>query len=727
MSQEQLKSFTTLLLYGLVFLLLWEWLRPLKDVTDTERITVFVVFIAVGLLLSFLQIRLWLTVLIKSTIILFSINILYFQLPFFKKEWWGLFFEELQINVAYLFSQNWLSFTPSFRSLLFFILLWLLTYLMHYWVMIQKRILFFYIMTVIYITVLDTFTPYSATTSIIRVVMVGFLLLGLLHFERTKQVEFPRLSFEKNMTWILSLAVLVAMSATLGFYSPKLKPQWPDPVPYLKLFGQSDTGVMGQLVQKVGYGVNDSRLGGPFIEDSTVVFSAKVEQSHYWRVESKDVYTGKGWETSEDDGVRFVQQPNQAFTAFEKWSNKVKVTDKQATVTMNIVYPHITYPVQLTQVISDEPVELIVNPVTERVVTSPGSLQSYQVEYQLPSFIIDDLQAIQDPVMELEAYERYTQLPNSVPERVRNLAFEITSNKPNLYDKVKAVEGYFVANDFKYETKEVAVPTGRQDYVDQFLFETKQGYCDNFSTAMIVLLRSAGIPSRWVKGYTEGEFIERYDDATSTYDITNNNAHSWVEVYFEGIGWVPFEPTRGFSNPFDFSYDLNNIDIEASAPMIPGMNTERDPMQEFMEGDIGGGSDNSGESNWFTSIVDKLSWEGFFLIAGSLALMSLILFRTRRRWIFIVWLLMYKYSKKETSFFNAYNILLNQLKLYGLSKREGQTLREYAIFVDQSLGTTKMSELTSNYERALYRNDQSVPLWKQSVNAWQYILRKTAS
>ena len=85
-----------------------------------------------------------------------------------------------------------------------------------------------------------------------------------------------------------------------------------------------------------------------------------------------------------------------------------------------------------------------------------------------------------------------------------------------------------------------------EDYVDQFLFDTKRGYCDNFSTSMVVMLRSIDIPARWVKGFAPGEY-QLDDEGERVYQITNNEAHSWVEAYMPGIGWMPFEPTIGFS------------------------------------------------------------------------------------------------------------------------------------------------------------------------------------
>ena len=147
----------------------------------------------------------------------------------------------------------------------------------------------------------------------------------------------------------------------------------------------------------------------------------------------------------------------------------------------------------------------------------------------------------------------YLQLPSSLPERVKTLANSLTETKDNMYDKAKAIEDYLGSAKFSYETQNVAVPGRDEDYVDQFLFDTMIGYCDNFSTSMIVMLRSIGIPARWVKGYTSGQLYETQMDGNNVYEVTNNNAHSWVEVYFPNRGWVTFEPTKGFTNPETFT------------------------------------------------------------------------------------------------------------------------------------------------------------------------------
>src|SRR5690606_34249781 len=101
----------------------------------------------------------------------------------------------------------------------------------------------------------------------------------------------------------------------------------------------------------------------------------------------------------------------------------------------------------------------------------------------------------------------------------------------NQYEKVRAIEKYFSRNGFVYQISDVAVPGEEEDYVDQFLFDTKAGYCDNFSTSMVVMLRTLDIPARWVKGFTSGDIIESNinDGEYDVYEVTNANAHSWVE------------------------------------------------------------------------------------------------------------------------------------------------------------------------------------------------------
>ena len=133
--------------------------------------------------------------------------------------------------------------------------------------------------------------------------------------------------------------------------------------------------------------------------------------------------------------------------------------------------------------------------------------------------------------------ERYLQLPSALPDRVRQLAEEITTGAENPYDKATALERY-LRRYITYDLAPPDSPAGR-DYVDFLLFDSRRNYCDGYATAMVVLARSVGVPARLAVGYGEGE----YDVERAVFRVRQTDAHAWVEVYFPGYGWIEFEPT----------------------------------------------------------------------------------------------------------------------------------------------------------------------------------------
>jgi hypothetical protein len=137
---------------------------------------------------------------------------------------------------------------------------------------------------------------------------------------------------------------------------------------------------------------------------------------------------------------------------------------------------------------------------------------------------------------------KYTVLPKELPERVRILAVEITAGCDTNYDKLKALEEYLQSYTYNLQVK--MTPEG-QDFVDYFLFDSKEGYCTSFATSMAVLARCIGIPTRYVEG-----FVINFDkeDSDGKYSVLNSQAHAWAEAYIEGVGWIPFEATTSFGN-----------------------------------------------------------------------------------------------------------------------------------------------------------------------------------
>jgi transglutaminase-like putative cysteine protease len=135
---------------------------------------------------------------------------------------------------------------------------------------------------------------------------------------------------------------------------------------------------------------------------------------------------------------------------------------------------------------------------------------------------------------------RYLQLPELDP-RIPKLAEELTSRSKNNIERAAAIESYLFR--FKYTLE---LPSEKvKDPLANFLFVRKEGHCEYFASAMAIMLRTLGIPSRIVTGFHGGEFNE----LTGNYIIRAKDAHSWVEAYFPGVGWVTFDPTPAGAEP----------------------------------------------------------------------------------------------------------------------------------------------------------------------------------
>ncbi|WP_079525800.1 DUF4129 domain-containing transglutaminase family protein [Halobacillus hunanensis] len=721
-----------IVIYICGFLLFCEWLRPLEMISETQNVKVFFIYAGFCFFISFLQINWMISVPLKLLGLMFIIDGLYVAEQIFSGQWFAVVYNQVMYNIQVIQGQQWWEMTPLFRSLLFLILLWLMSYLLYYWFIIAKRMLFFVTLTFVYVTIVDTFTIYDGQWAIIRTFILGMISLGLSHF--FKEMDREKVSLrgvKKAHLWVAPLIGVIIFSTLAGYAAPKLEPQWPDPVPYLTSGDRGAGSGPGGRIQKVGYGENDSRLGGSFVQDDTVVFQALAANKQYWRIESKDTYTGKGWEDTLDKPVKNVSPDN---IEFQTYTDQVETEEQVALLNFTddaefnkLVYP---YGIQELERFPD-PFTIALHENTGEMDTllegNPDQVQRYITQYDAPSFEYNQLREAdgEDPE---EIKERYLQLPDSLPDRVRELASEIVSEEDNRYDRAKAVESYFSANGFKYSTTNVPVPKENQDYVDQFLFESKIGYCDNFSTSMVVLLRAEGIPARWVKGFTGGE--RQNETATikgqtlNIYEVTSGNAHSWVEVYFPEIGWVPFEPTQGFTNNTDFHMDVEETDNEEVTPA-----SADEPEQDETLGRPEQMREQQTEASAGQSDVNinQKSITLWISLAAAL-LLAAILYITRFRWMSAILIRRFKKMDREDTYDRAFHYLLRVLAhKKGIKRYPNQTLRDYARQVDAHFQSNDMRKLTNHYERALYRNENGIEHWRKVTELWENLIKRALS
>lgn len=731
------RDFPAFLLYAFGFLLLWEWLRPLGKLTDTSNIGVFIGFTVLALALSYLKMKWIWQAIIKLIYIFVSINGLYYQKGLFHLGWLEAFLTNAVHNAGLLADRDWEHLSNEFRTFLLFVLLWLMVYLLHYWLLRRQRIFLFFLLTLIYITVLDTFTPYSAKAAIVRTVAAGFTVMGMLTFYRMMRKEKLQSGSPAIMRkWMVPLAVLISLSVLVGVIAPKAAPLWPDPVPYLKAAAEKSNGNnQGSLgPRRVGYGTNDDRLGGPFIGDNKPVFMYMAGERTYWKVETKDVYTGKGWIPSgaasvtfrEGDLVPVYPIPDSVETRVQE----AQVFFSKSFFTLSfLMYPAGIQTIRDIQPFAPQLYMFDMDTKTEKITKGSRDFLNYVVDYEIPQYKASDLRKTTSfpTAMNSEFYKNYTQLPQGLPLRIKQLTEKITAGKTNWYDKAKAVEGYFSSADYTYDQKNVAVPGKNDDYVDQFLFETKRGYCDNFSTSMAVMLRTIGIPTRWVKGFTGGDFYKYSNSNMSqqTYQVTNQNAHSWVEVFLPNVGWVPFEPTKGFSNDLMITNDTGTTapKIQQSTP-APIKNPKQPPKVEDT-----GNVKTSTKTAWFSwgkvTAFLQIYWKWMVLVFVLLAAMTGMLYRIRGKWFPYLLLTRYRFMKKDETISSAYLNLLAQLERYGLKRKENQTLRSYARYVDTFFSTREMTRLTNCYEQYLYQRYLPDGSWIEARELWENLIKKT--
>ncbi len=162
------------------------------------------------------------------------------------------------------------------------------------------------------------------------------------------------------------------------------------------------------------------------------------------------------------------------------------------------------------------------------------SSQQRRIQYQVLSEIPDRAENSDIPPLENE--DRYLQLPQNLDPRVPELAREITRIGTTPYEKASLIESYLRRN-YRYTLNLTWTP-GPQP-LPMFLFDAKTGHCEYFASAMAILARAAGIPTRLVNGFQMGEF----NPVGSDYIVRESDAHSWIEAYIPGRGWTEFDAT----------------------------------------------------------------------------------------------------------------------------------------------------------------------------------------
>ena len=191
----------------------------------------------------------------------------------------------------------------------------------------------------------------------------------------------------------------------------------------------------------------------------------------------------------------------------------------------------------------------------DRTITTDTSTvrgQEYAVTNTLATPEIEVLRAA--VLGDTSGLEDFLEIPEELPESVAETALEVTAGATTDFDRAVALQEYFTDGEFTYSEEtpvEEDYDGSSAEIVGRFL-EAKAGYCVHFSSAMAVMARTLDIPSRIVVGFTPGTVVEETEEKPAFWSVSTANLHAWPELWFEGVGWVRFEPTVGRGSSPDF-------------------------------------------------------------------------------------------------------------------------------------------------------------------------------
>jgi len=449
--------------------------------------------------------------------------------------------------------RSWLSgggLREPLQTQLFIISVCLLYWVVQYVCRKPRLWLFYNLLALVVLGVVDGNTTVHPNISFVAVLLIGLTLRGLYYYLRLEPSLLVR--GRPLARYFIPLVALLLLTSLAAFALPKQQAVWSNPVAGWKTPGNGRG--TGQATRFIGYQTNNDHLGGAFEADNTPVLSVVSPYPTYLRGQAYSNYTGKGWIEQSSDLTpapvgQFLAEGNR--TSYQNLPSKklnVKIQVLSSTLHANVLFtPYAADLIKSLTGIKDN-VQPNLDLASGTIFSAVQAGESYDVESR----------SLLNPALQLKAATNtsqptgmaaYLELPASLPQRVSELATKITAGDSNEYQKTVSIVNYLQLN-YPYETTKIPVPSAKQDYVDQFLFESKKGYCNNFSSSLAVLLRTLGIPTRWVIGFAPGSNDTSYTGSESRFIVRSSDAHSWVEVYFPGSGWVPFDATPGFSMSF---------------------------------------------------------------------------------------------------------------------------------------------------------------------------------
>ena len=595
-----------------------------------------------------------------------------------------------------------------------------------------RKVLMFLGLNIVALGILDSFTPAVLWKEVAWTAFAGMAWLVCLHL-RSFQIKYP-LGWKRlrrnPFKIVANVIVIFSLIIVVGVNMPIIPPILTDPyTAWVKYRGDiaptnfSSNGENGNFTNsESGYSREDNQLGGGFNYDYSPVMTIYTTERSYWRGETRDEYSGTGWQEpsfsrrSFDDADLGSELNNDGAAA----RGNTKQVTQSVTMLNDKVYPVLFGAYAINEVVSvdgESEANTLLWKSEQAELHWDGSRdtpfpRTYTIQSEVPLIPVDTIKAktYEELYGTDEINSDYLQIPNRFPERVTELAKEITATSEYPYEKVSLLQNYLTTN-FSYTNNPDLSLKQSNDFVDGFLFEIKEGYCDYFSTSLVMMARSLDIPARWVKGYAPGQADFAEDAAFSqnngemssmSYVVTNADAHSWAEVYFgEEYGWVPVEATPGFNMPLLTSAE--DADPEETPEEEEEVQPEETPEPITAEKDAA--FTVSPIIGW-SAVSVLILWAGYII--------------WRNRYILHFYVLRLRLGKPLTPDQKVVvetERWIRTVRRKGLRREQHETLRESVTRWEQEVPVVaaELSELLRQFEMARYSPDHV------QENAWQEV------
>ncbi|WP_276941136.1 transglutaminase domain-containing protein [Ferrimicrobium acidiphilum] len=362
--------------------------------------------------------------------------------------------------------------------------------------------------------------------------LASFLIVGLIIMIIAHHGEFGVTSRDVTRRTVVNMvaAIAVLVPLVVGFELPARPPF------DIGGFLAGHLTSFGAGSATTGYGAGITEVDHSLVPSQAPVFVVHIDAPYYWQAATYNTFNGLGWSN---------KGPSSTFEQLAGGSDVPILSpyfegnhDFHVSAAISDVGPH-----PLTNLFyTGSPLKFS---VTSTVHTRSGRIEvqgvrSYTVSALEPLYNLASLKRLANGVVPRNLRVDL-ELPSNLSPRVKQLAKRLASGTSGPFNVAMLIKQYLDTH-YRYSYQ---VGTTTHNIVNEFLFVDRQGYCDQFSTSFIMMMRSLGIPARWVVGYDAGTYIKSRDG----YLIRQVDAHSWAQIWINGAGWVSIDPTPGFNFP----------------------------------------------------------------------------------------------------------------------------------------------------------------------------------